>query len=72
MQDIFDTDQEDARKRVELSNQCFNEESQESSFVLKTLRDDLPEDEHTKGIVDLAVEARFLAKLSHPHIVSMR
>ncbi|KAL7470186.1 hypothetical protein ACHAXS_010445 [Conticribra weissflogii] len=41
-------------------------------FVLKTLRPDLPEDEHNKGIIDLAVEAQFLAALSHPHILSLR
>lgn len=41
-------------------------------YVLKTLRPDLPEDEHNKGIIDLAVEAQFLAALSHPHILSLR
>ena len=41
-------------------------------YVLKTLRPDLPEDEHAKGIVDLAVESQFLAALSHPRILSIR
>lgn len=41
-------------------------------YVLKTLRPDLPEDEHNKGIIDLAVESQFLAALSHPHILSLR
>ena len=41
-------------------------------YVLKTLRPDLPEDEHNKGIIDLAVESQFLAVLSHPHILSLR
>jgi hypothetical protein len=43
-----------------------------SPYVLKTLRPDLPEDEHNKGIIDLAVEAQFLSSLSHPHILSLR
>ena len=43
-----------------------------SRYVLKTLRPDLPEDEHNKGIIDLAVEAQFLTSLSHPHILSLR
>jgi serine/threonine protein kinase len=41
-------------------------------YVLKTLRDDLAEDEHIKGVVDLAIEADFLSVLSHPNIISMR
>ena len=41
-------------------------------YVLKTLRPDLPEDEHNKGIIDLAVESQFLAALSHPNILSLR
>jgi serine/threonine protein kinase len=42
------------------------------SFVLKTLRGDLPDDELEKGIVDLAIEAEFLAVLSHPNVIAMR
>ena len=41
-------------------------------YVLKTLRPDLPEDEHNKGVVDLAVESQFLMALSHPRILSIR
>mmetsp|Transcript_19672 Transcript_19672/g.38928 ORF Transcript_19672/g.38928 Transcript_19672/m.38928 type:complete len:579 (-) Transcript_19672:279-2015(-) len=48
------------------------QKSTSQQFVLKTLRPDLPEDEHNKGIIDLAVEAQFLAALSHPHILSLR
>ena len=44
----------------------------ESSFVLKTLRSDLPDEEHAKGVLDLAIEADFLKVLSHPHIITMR
>ena len=41
-------------------------------YVIKTLRPDLPEEEYTKGIVDLAIEAEFLTVLSHPNIISMK
>mmetsp|Transcript_15765 Transcript_15765/g.24520 ORF Transcript_15765/g.24520 Transcript_15765/m.24520 type:complete len:212 (-) Transcript_15765:910-1545(-) len=44
----------------------------EGQFVLKRLRDDLPEDENAKGVVDLAIEATFLASLVHPNIINMR
>ena len=45
---------------------------QPSPYVLKTLRPDLPSDEHHKGIVDLAVESQFLSALNHPHILALR
>jgi hypothetical protein len=35
------------------------------------LRDDLLDEEHSKGVIDLAVEARFLRRLVHPNIVAM-
>ncbi|KAL3811920.1 hypothetical protein ACHAXA_002537 [Cyclostephanos tholiformis] len=41
-------------------------------YVLKTLRPDLPEDEHNKGVIDLAVESQFLMALCHPRILSIR
>ena len=41
-------------------------------YVLKTLRSDLPDDEHNKGILDLAVETQFLSTLSHPNILTLR
>jgi len=68
---VFDTSERQAACRQELSRQCIVEETDESRFVIKMLRDDLPEDEYAKGVLDLAVEARFLKRLSHPHIVQM-
>jgi serine/threonine protein kinase len=41
-------------------------------YVLKTLRPDLPDDEHNKGVLDLAVESQFLSTLSHPNILTLR
>lgn len=46
--------------------------SYQQQYVFKALKSDLSQNEHTKGVVDLAVEARFLATLSHPHIITMR
>ena len=40
-------------------------------YAVKMLRDDLMEEEHSKGVIDLAVEARFLRRLVHPNIVNM-
>jgi serine/threonine protein kinase len=75
LNEIYDvTTDDDARARQRLAqrmNQHLSTGS-ESSFVMKTLRHDLPPDEYDKGIVDLAIEADFLAVISHPHIISMR
>lgn len=65
--DVFDTSEEDAQTRSD-----FAASIRENNYVMKTLRTDLPEEEYTKGIVDLAIEAEFLAVLSHPNIISMR
>jgi len=72
LQEVFDTSNEEAKRRAEIGADCCSKETGSHRYVVKMLRTDLPEDEHTKGVVDLAVEARFLAKLSHPNIITMR
>lgn len=83
LQDIYDTSNEEAASRAtfaaafDASEDGGNANASSKippseQYVLKTLRPDLPEDEHNKGIIDLAVEAQFLAALSHPHILSLR
>jgi serine/threonine protein kinase len=81
LEDIYDTSEEDSvvrRKFADAVNRrggaaAGNDDSGgSSSFVLKTLRGDLPEEELEKGVVDLAIEAEFLAVLSHPNIIAMR
>jgi serine/threonine protein kinase len=67
LQEVYDTSDEDAKSR---SN--FAASLRENQYVMKTLRTDLPEEEYVKGILDLAIEADFLAVLSHPNIISMR
>ena len=58
LDEVYDTGDEESKARaafVEASKHPMNE------YVLKTLRTDLPEEEYVKGIVDLAIEAEFLA-----------
>lgn len=82
LQEIYDTGNEEAASRAAFAatfdtsddgvNSNASKKPPSQQFVLKTLRPDLPEDEHNKGIIDLAVEAQFLAALTHPHILSLR
>ncbi len=67
LNEVFDTSDDSARCRSE-----FAASLRENHYVIKTLRPDLPEEEYTKGIVDLAIEAEFLSVLSHPNVISMR
>lgn len=53
------------------SRQQFASSARSKSYVLKTLRMDIPPHDLTKGIEDLAVEAKFLSVLSHPNIITM-
>ena len=81
LQEIYDTGNEEAASRASFANTFDTAAASNSTtnnrnnhnfkppsqqYVLKTLRPDLPEDEHNKGIIDLAVEAQFLEALSHP------
>jgi serine/threonine protein kinase len=67
LDDVYDTSDTSAKLRSD-----FAASVGENHYVIKTLRPDLPEEEYTKGIVDLAIEAEFLAVLSHPNLISMR
>jgi len=71
LQEAFDTSS-DSRGRATLALSTVNPDTGMYRYVIKALRNDLPEEEYSKGIVDLAVEARFLSMLSHPNIISMR
>jgi serine/threonine protein kinase len=68
LDEVYDTSEESSKLRSEFVKSIH----QEHQYVLKTLRPDLPEEEYVKGIVDLAIEAEFLAVLSHQNIISMR
>jgi len=73
LDDVYDTSTEETAARKEFAKTVNNHGLLEGGkYVLKTLRNDLPEEEHVKGIVDLAIEADFLSVLSHPNIIAMR
>ena len=46
----------------------------DARYAIKRLSDDLLKDPHAfvNGIIDLAIEARFLAVIRHPNIIKMR
>ena len=76
LNEVYDTSDEQATARAKFASQYSHSEASSStgtvtSFVLKTLRKDLPEEEYIKGIVDLAIESEFLSELRHPNIISM-
>lgn len=56
-----DNDNQEARQTFDYSQQV----------VIKRLRLDLADEEHAKGILDLALECEFLSVLSHQNIIQM-
>lgn len=44
----------------------------DSRYAIKVLRKDLTKKDHQYGVMDLAVEAKFLASIVHPNIIKMR
>jgi serine/threonine protein kinase len=52
----------------------FLRRGKDTRYALKILRTDVTDDAHMfiNGIVDLAVEAKFLAVIRHPNIIKMR
>lgn len=69
LDDVYDTSEQESTLRKDFYKQY---RSNDSKYVLKMLRSDLPVEEHVKGVTDLAIEANFLRILDHPHIISMR
>lgn len=77
LDDVYDTSDVEAKLRQGFAEQVQDGSSggvshSQRQFVVKMLRTDLPEEEHTKGVVDLAIEAEFLKTLRHPNIITMR
>lgn len=71
LDEVNDTSDEDAAARQQFAS-SFHADDPDPPYVIKVLRTDLSEEEHTKGIVDLAIEANLLDILSHPNIIAMR
>jgi len=75
LEEVYDTSERQAADRKDVADECSDEydtSGRTNKFAMKMLRDDLAQEEHTKGVIDLAVEARFLKRLSHPNIISLR
>lgn len=70
--EVYDLSDTQSIERKALAKEAEKGGENVPKFAIKMLRDDLMEDEHSKGVIDLAVEARLLKKLSHPNIISMK
>jgi len=69
---VFDTSETLTHKRSSLVDTFFNRETETNKLVVKMLRDDLKEEDHTKGVADISIEVRILTNLSHPHFIAMK
>ena len=69
--EVYDISDQSSQAREEVAKQARVDDGH-PRFAIKLLRDDLMEEEHSKGVIDLAVEARLLKHLSHPNVVSMK
>lgn len=69
LDEVYDTSEGEAKLRQDFSTHVTDHNR---TYVVKMLRTDLPEEEHAKGVVDLAIEADFLRDLQHANIITMR
>ena len=76
LDEVYDTSDAEAKLRQafveQVQDNAKHHHSSSHQYVIKMLRTDLPEEEHAKGVVDLAIEAEFLKTLYHPNIITMR
>jgi serine/threonine protein kinase len=70
LDDIYDVDARSSEIRANLASSVRN--NGDIKYVLKTLRSSLPDEDHDKGVEDLAIEAEFLQVLTHQNIISIR
>lgn len=69
LDEVYDTSEEESQSRHQFVSSL---DESDKKYVVKMLRNDLPEEEHAKGVVDLAIEADFLRQLHHPNIIEMK
>ncbi len=69
--EVFNLTKEQTEVRQEVARSASVDDGY-PKYAIKMLRDDLVDEEHSKGVIDLAVEARLLRMLTHPNIVTMR
>jgi len=72
LDEALNATEEETKLRKDIEQGANLKGSFKKHYVLKKLRNDLHEDEHTKGILDLAIEAEFLTTLQHDNIISLR
>jgi serine/threonine protein kinase len=74
LDEIYETDAAATALRRDFATQTAHQRTSHGYpvFCLKLLRTDLSDEEHTKGVLDLAIEAEFLGFLKHPHILPLR
>ena len=72
MDDIYDVDEKSSELRSQFASSVRKSNTEGSRYVLKSLRNDLPDEDHEKGITDLAIEAELLSIIAHPNIISMK
>ena len=72
LDDIYDVDEKSSELRSMFASSVRTSNSEGAKFVLKTLRNDLPDEDHEKGIADLAIEAEFLGIFDHSNIISLK
>lgn len=72
LDDIYDVDEKSSELRSQFASSVRKSNNDGARYVLKTLRNDLPDEDHEKGIADLAIEAEFLSVFAHPNIISMK
>lgn len=61
---------EECESRIHMANNYLRDG--DARYAIKKMRDDLDKEDTLKGIYDLAVEAKFLAVIDHPHIIRIR
>lgn len=61
---------EEYESRMHMANNYLRDG--DARYAIKKMRDDLDKEDTLKGIYDLAVEAKFLAVIDHPHIIKIR
>jgi serine/threonine protein kinase len=68
------TEEQSLRRKVadESDNECHHHHEISSRFALKQIRKDLYPKKKCEAAKDLAREAKFLARLSHPNIICLR
>jgi len=61
---------EECESRMHMANNYLRDG--DARYAIKKLRKDLDKEDTLKGIYDLALEAKFLAVIEHPHIIKIR